>query len=131
MSTDPIADMLAKIVNASKSRIERVDVPRSKVKENMLKIMQKEGFIKSYKLIEDRKQGILRIYLQYGPNNELVITGARRISKPSLRRYATSKKIPKVFEAFGITIVSTPKGIITDTEAKNLNLGGEVLCSIW
>lgn len=131
MSTDPIGDMLVKIVNASKSKIERVDISRSKVKENILKVMQKEGFIKSYKLIEDRKQGILRVYLQYGPNNELVVSGARRISKPSLRKYAVSKKIPKIFGGFGITIVSTSKGIVTDTEAKNLKLGGEILCSVW
>ena len=131
MSSDPISDMLTKIVNASRVRSERVDIPRSKIKEDIAKVLQNEGFIKSYKFIEDRKQGILRLYLKYGPNNETVINGVKRLSKPSLRSYAGNKNIPEIFGGLGVVILSTSKGILTDKEARNLRIGGEILCCVW
>ena len=131
MSSDPIADMLVKISNASKVRNERVDIPASKIKESIAKILQNEGFVKSYKTIEDRKQGILRIYLKYGPRNETVINGVRRISRPGLRRYIGNSKIPKVSGGLGIAILSTSKGVLSDKDAKAQSLGGEVICYVW
>jgi small subunit ribosomal protein S8 len=131
MSSDSIGDMLSRIMNATKVRHERVDVPRSKIKEQIAKILQNEGFIKSYKCIEDRKQGIIRIYLKFGPRNEMIINGIRRISKPGLRKYAEKEKIPQVLGGIGIVILSTSRGIMTDKEARALGIGGEILCYVW
>jgi len=131
VSSDPIADMLVKISNASKVRNERVDIPASKIKEGIAKILQAEGFVKSYKTIEDRKQGILRIYLKYGPRNEAVINGVRRISRPGLRRYIGNSEIPRVSGGLGIAILSTSKGILSDKDDKAQSLGGEVICYVW
>lgn len=131
MSSDSIADMLSKIINASRVKSEKVDIPGSKTKEKIARILQNEGFIKSYKFIEDRKQGIIRIYLKYGPHNEMVINGVKRVSKPGLRKYVKREDIPEVLGGLGIAILSTSKGIMTDKEAKSLGIGGEVLCYIW
>jgi len=131
VSSDSIADMLSKIINASRVKSEKVDIPGSKTKEKIARILQNEGFIKSYKFIEDRKQGIIRIYLKYGPHNEMVINGVKRVSKPGLRKYVKREDIPEVLGGLGIAILSTSKGIMTDKEAKSLGIGGEVLCYIW
>jgi len=131
MSSDPIADMLAKIMNAVESRHERVDIPRSKIKEQIVKVFQEEGFIKNYKCIEDRKQGIIRVYLKYGIHNEKIINKIKRISKPGVRKYSISRKIPQAQGGMGVTVVSTSKGIMTDKDAKKLKIGGEILCSLW
>ena len=131
MSSDSIGDMLAKIMNANKVRHEKVDIPRSKIKEQVVRILRDEGFIKSYKCIEDRKQGIIRVYLKFGPRNEMVINGIKRISKPGLRKYVEKGEIPKVLGGTGIVILSTSKGIITDRESRALGVGGEVLCYVW
>jgi len=131
MSSDPIGDMLTKIMNAILVRHEKVDIPRSKIKEQIAKILQDEGFIKNYKCIEDRKQGIIRIYLKFGPHNETVINGIKRISKPGLRIYVEKEKIPEVLAGLGVVILSTSRGVITDKEARASGIGGEVLCYVW
>lgn len=131
MSSDSIGDMLARIMNATKVKHERVDVPRSKIKEQIAKILQNEGFVKSYKCIEDRKQGIIRIYLKFGPRNEMVINGIKRISKPGLRKYVEKERIPEVLGGLGIAILSTSRGIITDKDARTLGIGGEIICYVW
>jgi small subunit ribosomal protein S8 len=129
--TDPIADMLTRIRNANNAGHEKVDVPASKLKVNIAVILKKEKFIKSYKFIEDRKQGILRIYLKYGPKRERVLTDLKRISKPGLRVYVDKDKIPKVLGGLGIAIISTSKGVMTDKACRQLGIGGEVLCYVW
>jgi len=129
--TDPIADMLTRIRNANHAGHEYVDVPASKIKANIATILKKEKFIKNYKFIDDKKQGILRIYLKYGPKRERVITDLKRISKPGLRIYVTKDEIPKVLGGIGIAIISTSKGIMIDKTCKKMGVGGEVLCYVW
>lgn len=131
MLTDPIADMLTRIRNANKAGHEKLDVPASILKTEIASLLKREKYIKNYKLIEDRKQGMLRIYLRYGPNNERIITNLKRISKPGLRRYKGSLDVPKVFSGLGMSIVSTSKGILTDRECRKMNVGGEILCEVW
>ncbi|MEW6095930.1 MAG: 30S ribosomal protein S8 [bacterium] len=129
--TDPIADMLTRIRNANHAGHEYVDIPASKLKSNISTILKKEKFIKSYKFIEDRKQGIIRIYLKYGPKRERVISNLKRISKPGLRIYVDKDNIPKVLGGLGIAIISTSKGVMTDKACRKLAIGGEVLCYVW
>jgi small subunit ribosomal protein S8 len=129
--TDPIADMLTRIRNANMVRHESVELPASRVKREIAEILKKEGFIRDAEYIEDNKQGILRIFLKYGANNEKVITGLKRISKPGLRVYAKSTEVPRVLRGLGIAILSTNKGIVTDKEARQQRVGGEVLAYIW
>ena len=129
--SDPLADMLTRIRNAGMVRYETVDVPMSNLKVGVAKVLREEGYIKDYKIIEDNKQGILRITLKYGPNNEKVISGLRRVSKPGLRQYVKADDIPKVMSGLGISILSTSKGIITDRDARRQNIGGEILCEAW
>ncbi|ABB14423.1 MULTISPECIES: 30S ribosomal protein S8 [Carboxydothermus] len=129
--TDPIADFLTRIRNANMVYHEKVEVPSSKVKRAIAEILKEEGFIKDYEYIEDGKQGILRIFLKYGPNKERVISGLKRISKPGLRVYAKKDELPRVLGGLGIAIISTPKGIMTDKKARKEGLGGEVICYIW
>ena len=129
--TDPIADILTRIRNANMVYQEKVDIPASKLKQEMARVLKEEGFIKNYKYIEDRKQGIIRIYLKYGPNRERVIQGLRRVSKPGLRTYAGKKKIPRVLGGLGIAIVSTSKGVMTGKQCRRARIGGEILCHIW
>ena len=129
--TDPIADMLTRIRNANMVRHESVELPASRVKREIAEILKKEGFIRDAEYIEDSKQGILRIFLKYGANNEKVITGLKRISKPGLRVYAKSTEVPRVLRGLGIAILSTNKGIVTDKEARQQRVGGEVLAYIW
>jgi small subunit ribosomal protein S8 len=129
--TDPIADMLTRIRNANMVRHESVELPASRVKREIAEILKNEGFIRDAEFIEDNKQGILRIFLKYGVNNEKVITGLKRISKPGLRVYAKSTEVPRVLRGLGIAILSTNKGIVTDKEARLQRVGGEVLAYIW
>ncbi|MBQ1302817.1 MAG: 30S ribosomal protein S8 [Firmicutes bacterium] len=129
--TDPIADMLTRIRNANMVGHESVDVPASKMKKSIAEILLNEGYIKGYDLIEDNKQGIIRIQMKYGQNKERVITGIKKISKPGLRVYAKTEDIPRVLGGLGIAIVSTSAGVITDKEARKKNIGGEVICYVW
>jgi len=129
--TDPIADMLTRIRNANLARHEALEVPSSKIKQEIADILKREGYIKNYEVIEDHKQGILRIFLKYGFNDERVITGLKRISKPGLRVYAKAHEVPRVLNGLGTAIVSTSKGVLSDKEARSQAIGGEVLAYIW
>lgn len=129
--TDSIADMLTRIRNAGAAKHETVDVPASKMKKAIAQILLDEGYIKSFQLIEDGKQGIIRIVLKYGENKTSVISGLRRVSKPGLRIYTNCEDMPKVMKGLGIAIVSTPKGVMTDKQARKENVGGEVLAFVW
>ena len=129
--SDPLADMLTRIRNAGMVRYEKVDVPMSSLKVGVAKVLRAEGYINDYQIIEDDKQGTLRIALKYGPHNERVISGLRRVSKPGLRKYVKADDIPKVMSGLGISILSTSKGIIADREARRLSIGGEILCEAW
>jgi len=129
--TDPIADLLTRVRNANMVKHTSVDVPASNVKKTIVEILLAEGYIKGYTVIDDNKQGIIRIDLKYGENKERVITGLKRISKPGLRVYAKKTDIPKVLGGLGIAVISTSNGIITDKEARKLGVGGEVICYVW
>ena len=129
--TDTIADMLTRIRNASSSKHETVDIPASNVKKSIAKILVDEGFVSSYDVIDDNKQGVIRIKLKYTENRTPVITGLRRVSKPGLRMYSNCKELPKVMKGLGVAIVSTSKGVMTDKAARKANAGGEVLAFIW
>lgn len=129
--SDPLADMLTRIRNATKSRFNSVEMPQSKLKVSVARVLQEEGYIAAYEVIDNGPQGTLKIELKYGSNLEKVITGIRRISKPGHRQYKKSDHIPKVMSGLGIGILSTSKGVITDNEARRLNVGGELLCEVW
>ena len=129
--TDSIADILTRIRNANNAKHATVDVPASNMKKAIAQILVDEGYIKSYQIIDDGKQGIIRITLKYGENKSQVITGLRRVSKPGLRIYSSCEDMPKVMKGLGIAIVSTSKGVMTDKKARELNVGGEVLAFIW
>lgn len=130
--TDPLADMLTRIRNANKAKHEKVDVPASILKNQIARLLKEEGYIKNYKIIKDGRQGILRIYLKYeGESKKPVISGLKNISSPGLRRYVKKEEIPQVLRGLGMAILSTSKGVITDKEARKLNVGGELLCSVW
>lgn len=129
--TDTIADMLTRIRNANSAKHPTVDVPASNMKKQIAQILVDEGYIKSFRVIDDGKQGVIRITLKYTENKSQVITGLRRVSKPGLRIYSNSKDMPKVMKGLGIAIVSTSKGIMTDREARKNNVGGEVLAFVW
>ena len=128
---DPIADMLTRIRNANTVKHETVDVPASNIKKEIVRILLEEGFIRGYDVIEDEKQGLIRIQLKYGQAGEKVIQGIKRISKPGMRVYTNAHEIPKVLNGLGIAIISTSKGILTDKEARKENVGGEVICYVW
>ncbi|MGP4062998.1 30S ribosomal protein S8 [Halobacillus litoralis] len=129
--TDPIADMLTRIRNANMVRHEKLELPASNVKKEIANILKREGFVRDYEFVEDNKQGVLRIFLKYGQNNERVITGVKRISKPGLRVYANAEELPKVLNGLGVAVVSTSKGVLTDKEAREQAIGGEVLAYVW
>ncbi len=131
MVMDPMADMLTRIRNGSLAEHEKVDIPASKLKVRVAEILKEEGFIKNFRLIEDRKQGVLRVYLKYGPGQERVLTGLRRVSKPGRRLYVGADKVPTVLGGMGVAILSTPRGVLTDRESRKANVGGEVLCYVW
>lgn len=130
MLTDPIADMLTRIRNATRIKAEKVDVPISRMKLEIAKILKEEGFIKGYKILRDKKQGVLRIVLKY-VDNESVISGLKRVSKPGRRVYYGKNEIPKVMGGLGIAILTTSKGILSDKECRLEGVGGEVLCYVW
>ena len=129
--TDPIADMLTRIRNANTVKHETVDVPASNIKKELARILLEEGFVRGYDVIEDGKQGIIRIQLKYGQSGERVISGLKRISKPGMRVYAASHEVPRVLNGLGISVISTSKGILTDKQARKENVGGEVICYVW
>ena len=128
--TDPIADMLTRIRNANQMKYETVDVPASKIKKEILEVLKKEGYINGYKVIKQDVQDILRVQLKY-VNNERVVKGLKRISKPGLRVYAKTNGIPKVLNGLGIAVISTSRGVMTDREARKLKVGGEILAYVW
>ena len=129
--TDPIADMLTRIRNAGMARHDTVDVPASKMKTSIAEVLLNEGYIKSFQLIDDGTQGVIRITLKYLPGKEKAITGLRRVSKPGLRVYAGADELPRVLKGLGIAIISTSKGIMTDRQARREHVGGEVLAFVW
>jgi small subunit ribosomal protein S8 len=129
--TDPVADMLTRIRNGIMASYDEVEVPSSKMKVSIAKILKFEGYIRNYKVIEGKTQGRLVIHLKYGENKSPVIKGLERVSKPSCRVYTRCNKIPKVLNGLGINIVSTSKGVLTDREARKMGVGGEIICSIW
>ena len=129
--TDPIADMLTRIRNANSAKHETVEVPASNMKKEISQILVDEGYIKSYEVIEDGKQGMIKITLKYGDKKAKVLQGLQRVSKPGLRVYASCEELPKVMRGLGVAIISTSKGIMTDKAARKANIGGEVLAFIW
>jgi small subunit ribosomal protein S8 len=129
--SDPLADMLTRIRNAVMVKFDTVDMPASKTKANVAKVLKEEGFISDYQVSSEGVQGTLTLNLKYGPNREPVIRGIKRISKPGLRKYAKADAIPTVLSGLGVAIVSSSKGIITDKTARALNTGGEIICEIW
>jgi small subunit ribosomal protein S8 len=129
--TDPVADMLTRIRNAGMAKHQKVDIPSSNLKVNLANLLRNEGFIKNYKLISDNKQGILRVYLKYIDEKDPVINEIKRISKPGGRVYVNSDRIHKVKNGLGVAILSTSKGIITDKTAREIGVGGEILCTVW
>jgi small subunit ribosomal protein S8 len=131
MVTDPVADMLTRIRNGSLAEHEKVDIPCSKLRVRLAEILKEEGFIKNFRLIEDKRQGVLRVYLKYGPGQERVISGLRRVSKPGKRLYVGADRIPSVLGGMGVAILSTPRGVLTDRESRKAKVGGEVLCYVW
>lgn len=129
--TDPIADMLTRIRNANNAGHESVEIPASKEKKAILKILLDEGYIKNYETIDNGNQGVLKVTLKYGENNSKVIAGLKRISKPGLRIYVGKEDVPKVLNGLGVAVISTSKGVITDKEARKAGIGGEVICYVW
>ena len=129
--TDSIADLLTRIRNASSAKRETVDIPASNMKKAIMQILVDEGYVKSFTVIEDGKQGMIRATLKYGEGKTPVITGLRRVSKPGLRIYSSVEDMPKVLKGLGIAIVSTSKGVMTDRQARKENVGGEILAFIW
>lgn len=129
--SDPIADFLTRIRNAGLVYHDKVEIPASRLKKDLAELLKAEGFIKDVETIQDDKQGVIRLYLKYGPNRERVITGLKRISRPGLRVYAKKDEIPKVLGGLGVAVISTSRGIMTDKQARKEGLGGEVLCYIW
>lgn len=131
MMTDPIADMLTRVRNGNNAKHSSVDIPASNMKREISQILLDEGFIKGFDVVEDGKQGIIKMDLKYGPNEEKVISGIKKISKPGLRVYAKSNEVPKVLGGLGIAILSTSKGVMADKQAREENIGGEVICYVW
>ena len=129
--TDPIADYLTRIRNANMAKHDSVEIPASNIKKSISEILKREGFIRDYEVADDNKQGVIKVFLKYGPNGERVISGLKRISKPGLRNYVSAEDLPKVLNGLGIAIVSTSAGVITDKEARQKNVGGEVIAYIW
>jgi small subunit ribosomal protein S8 len=129
--SDPLADFLTRIRNGVKANFDSVEMPLSKLKVSVAKVLKEEGYINDYQVLDQGVQGTLKIDLKYGPDNEKVITGIRRVSKPGLRQYSKSGRIPKVMSGLGVAILTTSQGVITDREARRRNIGGEILCEVW
>ncbi len=131
MMSDPIADLLTRIRNASRAEHEKCDIPASKLKVRITEVLKEEGFVKNFRLIEDGKQGTLRVYLKYGVGGERIISGLVRVSRPGRRVYVTKDKVPTILGGMGVAILSTSKGVMADRETKRQQLGGEVLAYVW
>jgi small subunit ribosomal protein S8 len=129
--TDPIADMLTRMRNALTASYSTVDIPSSRLKVDIAKVLKSEGFIKNFKIIEDQKQGIMRIFFKYDEKGDSIITGLKRKSKPGCRMYSKGDRIPQVLNGYGISILSTSQGMMTDRQARKMGIGGEIICSIW
>ena len=129
--TDPIADMLTRIRNANTAGHATVEIPASKMKKSIAGILKEEGYITDFEVIDDNKQGIIKITMKYGADKERVISGIRKISKPGLKSYAKASELPRVLGGLGIAIISTSKGVVSDKEARKLGIGGEVICYVW
>lgn len=129
--TDPIADMLTRIRNANMARLEKVDIPSSNLKLELARVLKEEGYIKNFKLLKDRKQGIVRVYMKYSPDEIRVINGLKRVSRPGNRVYVGADEIPRVMGGMGVAILSTSKGVMADKESRTKKMGGELLCYIW
>jgi small subunit ribosomal protein S8 len=129
--TDPIADMLTRIRNGNSAKFSKVDIPASKIKIQIARILKDEGFIKNFKVIKDNRQGLLRLYLKFDEKNHQVISSIRRISRPSRRFYAKKDNIPKVLNGLGLSILTTSKGVMTEREARKQGVGGEIICTVW
>lgn len=131
MRSDPVADLLTRIRNASRAEHEKVDIPSSKLKIRVAELLKDEGFIKNYRVLEDTKQGTLRVYLKYGPGNEKMISGLVRVSTPGRRVYVGHDKIPSILGGMGVAIVSTSRGVLSDRDARKQKIGGEVMAYVW
>src|SRR5699024_2559582 len=129
--TDPIADMLTRIRNANMVRHDKLEIPASTMKKAIADILKREGYVRDYEFVEDNKQGVLRVFLKYGPSDERVISGLKRISKPGLRVYVKANEVPRVLNGLGTAIVSTSKGVLSDKEARSQAVGGEIVAYIW
>jgi small subunit ribosomal protein S8 len=131
MMTDPIADMLTRVRNACRAGHRKVDIPSSRMKREIARILKESGFVHNYAYIDDNRQGYLRLYLKYSPDEESAIQGLNRESRPGLRKYVGKDEIPRILNGLGVAILSTSKGILTDRTARREGVGGEVLCSVW
>mgnify|MGYP001612651361 FL=1 len=131
MRSDPVADLLTRIRNASRAEHEKVDIPASRLKVRIAALLKEEGFIKNFRVLEDTKQGTLRVYLKYGPGNERMISGLVRVSTPGRRVYATHNKLPTILGGMGVALLSTSRGVVTDRDARKQKVGGEVLAYVW
>ena len=131
MRSDPVADLLTRIRNASRAEHEKVDIPASRLKVRIAALLKEEGFIKNFRVLEDAKQGTLRVYLKYGPGNEKMISGLVRVSTPGRRVYATHNKLPTILGGMGVALLSTSRGVVTDRDARKQKVGGEVLAYVW
>lgn len=129
--TDPIADMLTRIRNGSSAKFGKVDIPSSKIKVQIARILKDEGYIKNFKVIKDNRQGLLRVYLKFDEKNQQVLSNIRRMSRPSRRLYAKKDNIPKVLNGLGLSILSTSRGVLTEREARKHGVGGEIICTVW
>ena len=129
--TDPVADMITRIRNGVRAKLPRVDVPSSKLKVEIARILKDEGYVANFKLVEDRRQGVLRVYLKYGPGMERVITDLQRVSRPGCRIYCGKDRIPRVYGGLGINILSTSRGVMTGKTAAREGVGGEIICNVW
>ncbi len=131
MMTDPIADMLTRVRNACRAGHRKVDIPSSRMKREIARILKESGFVHNYAYIDDNRQGYLRLYLKYSPDEECAIQGLKRESRPGLRKYVGKDEIPRILNGLGVAILSTSKGILTDRTARRESVGGEVVCSVW
>lgn len=129
--TDPIADMLTRIRNGSSAKFSKVDIPASKIKIQIARILKDEGYIKNFKVIKDNRQGLLRLYLKFDEKNQQVLSSIQRVSRPSRRTYAKKDAIPKVLNGLGLSILTTSKGVMTERDARKQGLGGEIICTVW
>ncbi len=130
-NSDPISDLLTRIRNATRNRVAHVDVPASRTKQGVVETLKRTGFVRDFRVVEDEQQGMIRVFLKYGPDGETIINRIERISRPGRRVYRACGELPRVLDGLGIAVVSTNKGILSDQEARAAKVGGEVLCQVW